>query len=490
LDAGSDVNATTNSHHAQTGSSPLMAALPSSYEIHVKKKKKTESLYIIKLLLSHACNINAQNWAGNTALHIAADRSDLQTISLLSENGANLHIRNNFGLTAFEEAIQPNIQRYDVATVLLLHGYDFHIIKPEVHPVISILKGFSTDKSRYFTTSKFTRKTLLGLLLHVVCLNAELEQEICRYLEHYKNIEPHDKYYFEQFLVMKTPSRLQEICRFVIRRAISTNILRGINRLPIAKGLKQFLAFNFDMDRNDPTKCFELTTAILENDEEQVKQLIADGIDLNFSLSHHTPLTEAALLGHSIFCTLLLENGAEVDLYDNTGMTALHIASSNGHQCVVEILLQYGACINKICKFEAENSVTKAAANGHFKTMIYLVENGGNPNVRTSDGRYVIHLAAATGSAEAIKILLARGITAESRDCDLNTPLHLAASRGLLYKNDEINFQDNLIDANFHESIRLLLSAGANRFATNHSNKTPAEVAAIYSDNSLAVLLK
>ena len=494
LDAGSNVNAKTNRLHPQTGSSPLMVALPSTYEINVKGKKKSESFHIIKLLLSHNCDINAQNWAGNTALHISSDRNDLATISLLSENGANLHIRNNFGLTAFEEAIQPNIQRYDVAALLLLNGYDIEVVKPEVHPLISILKGINHDKSKYFLTSKFTRNKLLELLLNVVCLNAELEHEIRRFLEISTDLASRDRYRFEQFLDINRPRNLQELCRFAIRRTVSTSLLSGIRSLPVAKGIKKFLAFGLDLNIHDPMKTFELTIAIKERNIQQIKQLISGGIDLNFSISRHTPLTEAALTGDSVTCALLLENGADVDWYDDTGMTALHLASSNGNQSIVELLLQYGANVNKSCQFEVENSVTLAAANEHFRTMIYLIENGGDSSVPTCDGRQAIHLAAASGNVEAIKTLIEHNISTETHDYDRNTALHIAASRGLLYRNASYNFRENSDSNSVHcvyqDSVRFLLNAGASKLATNRYNKTPADTAIYFSNYEIALMLK
>ncbi|XP_045175154.2 putative ankyrin repeat protein RF_0381 [Mercenaria mercenaria] len=363
LDAGSDVNITTNDLHPQTGRSPLMVALPSTYEINVNKKKKSEAIDIIKMLLSYGCDIDARDWAGNTAIHIAAERQDLHSIVLLAENGANLHIRNNYGFTAFEDAIQPNRQRYDVATLLLLYGYDIETMKPEPHPLISIIKGIHDTEAKYFLASTFTRKCLLELLLNVVNFDNELAEEMHVALRNCPNILPRDKFFLERFFEIERPRRLQDLCRFVVRKALGTSLIKGIRSLPVAKTVKRFLALDFDIDRIDPLRILELDNAIEEGEEQLAKELVASGIDLNFSFSEQTPLTKAARNGNAMLCALFLDNGAKVDLQDNVGVTAVHWAASNGHQSVEELLIKYGAEANESDVLNDENTTTKMATS-------------------------------------------------------------------------------------------------------------------------------
>ena len=65
--------------------------------------------------------------------------------------------------------------------------------------------------------------------------------------------------------------------------------------------------------------------------------------------SHHAlqdgraPLHLAALSGSEQVLALLLGAGADVNLTDNSGMTALHKAATLGHSRAVRLLLQRGA---------------------------------------------------------------------------------------------------------------------------------------------------
>lgn len=359
LEAGSDVNIKTNELHPQTRRTPLMAALPSIYEINFRNGKKSEALYIVKMLLSRECDVNARDWKGDTALHLAADQNDLHTVCLLAEHGADLHIRNNYGLTPFEDSVQPNKQRYSIATILLLYGYDIEKVPSEPHPLVSVVNGFIHPEAKYFPASRITRKMLLDLFYEVVHLNSDLKGKISECMKNCQKIAPDDVFCLRRFLKRNRLSSLQHLCRNVIRKALGSNVIRGIRQLPVARSIKQFLALNVDIDRHDPLKVMELNTAIKECDTEKVRQhLLNYQTDVNFSFSDQTPLTEAVSTGNFELCKILIESGAQVDLPDNMGMTALQSAFEKGHHFIATEMLKHARCLEKVSGFSSDNAVT------------------------------------------------------------------------------------------------------------------------------------
>jgi ankyrin repeat protein len=82
-----------------------------------------------------------------------------------------------------------------------------------------------------------------------------------------------------------------------------------------------------------------LCLAISKGDISTVKQIIAYGIDVNDTTYRGmTPLMYAAIYNQSEIAKLLLENGANLDMKDNSGRTALDHAKSSHSENVLEVL--------------------------------------------------------------------------------------------------------------------------------------------------------
>lgn len=82
--------------------------------LHVACAKGDHSM--AALLLNHGANINV-SCLGSTPLHEAAKNGDTDIVNLLIEQHADCNLKNNDGLTAFEEAL--NYGRMDIAEKLL-----------------------------------------------------------------------------------------------------------------------------------------------------------------------------------------------------------------------------------------------------------------------------------------------------------------------------------------------------------------------------------
>lgn len=65
-----------------------------------------------------------------------------------------------------------------------------------------------------------------------------------------------------------------------------------------------------------------------------------------------TPLHMAAAEGHAVIVELLVRSGADINAKDMLKMTALHWAAQHGHHSVAETLIKHGADVHSLSKFD------------------------------------------------------------------------------------------------------------------------------------------
>ena len=80
----------------------------------------------------------------------------------------------------------------------------------------------------------------------------------------------------------------------------------------------------------------------------------------------------------------------EVDIVDEAGWTPLIIASSAGHQDIVEMLVTKGANINAVTS-EGRSALLYAASKGREKIVEYLLSKGADPNKADKLGATPLH---------------------------------------------------------------------------------------------------
>ena len=96
---------------SEGGSTPLLSA---SGGHHFKDGS------ILRLLLEHGADINAQSRGGRTPLHWASTYKTLEAVRVLLENGADVEAKENAGKTALQEA--ADMGRDEVVKLLREHG--------------------------------------------------------------------------------------------------------------------------------------------------------------------------------------------------------------------------------------------------------------------------------------------------------------------------------------------------------------------------------
>lgn len=156
-----------------------------------------------------------------------------------------------------------------------------------------------------------------------------------------------------------------------------------------------------------------------------VQFLLEQGVDANGqSTTGCTPLHVAAEVGDLELVNMLLKFGADVELLDDEGKSALWYAASGGFDDLVKLFLDKGLDLNQRVVLMA------AARGGHLSTARILVDRGANVNATAAGLEITTALgwASEQGHTEMVQLLLSNGISTTLEDNQVS--LRAAAMRG------------------------------------------------------------
>ena len=115
----------------------------------------------------------------------------------------------------------------------------------------------------------------------------------------------------------------------------------------------------------------KLLSAIRKQDFDQVQVLVQSGANLDIQdTGGFSALSVATYHGYTHIVKYLCENGANVDLQDNNGFTALMYAADFNHEEIVRILISHKASLDIVNK-QGRNAFSYAKQN-HYKNIIKI----------------------------------------------------------------------------------------------------------------------
>ncbi|XP_041445873.1 protein phosphatase 1 regulatory subunit 12A isoform X2 [Xenopus laevis] len=230
-------------------------------------------------------------------------------------------------------------------------------------------------------------------------------------------------------------------------------------------------------------------------DRDEVRQLLTAGAPINgTNVDGLTALHQACIDENLEMVQFLVENGSNVNQPDNEGWTPLHAAASCGFVSIAQYLIANGASVaavnsegelpldvshesamEKLLKSEVKKQgvdpdvARREEEEVMLRDVRHWLNSGKAEDIRhPTTGATALHVAAAKGYTEVIRLLLQLGFDVDARDFDGWTPLHAATHWGQ------------------EDACRLLVEALCDMEVINKVGQTAIDVA----DESLETVLE
>ncbi|XP_072128043.1 protein phosphatase 1 regulatory subunit 12C-like isoform X2 [Mobula birostris] len=230
----------------------------------------------------------------------------------------------------------------------------------------------------------------------------------------------------------------------------------------------------------------EFLAACASGDARDAAEMLRGGAGVNCANADGISALHQACIDENLeMVEFLLAQNANVDQSDNEGWTPLHVAVSCGYSEIVECLINHGANIAAVnsdgqlpidlaeedymesllqAEITKQGIDVESARREEEDLMLQharqwlnsgKIEDVSHPKT----GANALHVAAAKGYIEVMRLLLQAGFSIAARDKDGWTPLHAAAHWGM------------------EDSCKLLVEHFCDMEALNNSGQTPFDVA-------------
>ncbi|KAL1490865.1 hypothetical protein ABEB36_011550 [Hypothenemus hampei] len=385
--------------------------------------------------------LRAASANGDTALHLAVRRKDIDMVRILVDYGTNVDIRNGEGQAPLHIAAAEGDEVlvkyfYGVrASAAITDNQDrtpMHLAAENGHAnIIELL----ADK---FKASIFERTKDGSTLMHIASLNGHAD---CAMMLFKKGVYLHmpNK---DGARSIHTAARYGHvgIINTLLQKGekvdVTTNVI-----IIIARGKLKETALHIAARVKDGEKC--------------ALMLLKSGAGPNIATHDgNTPVHVAAKYGNLQTLLLLLEDGGDPQYKNKKGETPLHLASRNCRPDVVTHLINYvkekkgeaaaSQYVNEVTENDESalhyvSTVTKAEVetpNSDREVIKLLLENGADVKLQTKQHETAFHLVASAGNNDVLLEMIAHMTPTDAQKA-LNrqnangwTPLLIASHKG------------------------------------------------------------
>ena len=400
---GADVN-----KHNKYGYTPL-----------IKACKENNKKYALALLERTYIEVNLVNNHGETALYWASEKGMLAVVEKLIEKGADVNIQNEDGYTALmkfwqanvalalleDDNINVNLKNKDGYTALHKASFLGNLLR-----MLAVVKKLIERGADVNAQDKDGRTALM-----IACQETTKYADVALALLEDDNIKVDlvDEY-GKTALDYASENRMTEVVKKLIERRADVNIqdengdtaLIGAckkNRVNVALALLEhpYIEVNLMNNNGETALGWAFKNGLLE----VVKKLIKRGADTNKQNDQgETMLMKSIFRKHTNVALALLEDdNIKVNLVTNKGETALHRASEKGMLEVVMELITKGADVNVQDEY-GFTALIVACANKHADVALALLERKDiEVDLEDKDGDTALDYASKNGTTEVVE---------------------------------------------------------------------------------------
>ncbi len=485
---------------------------------------------IVNLLISAGANINLQSKHEKTPLYVASEEGREAIVKLLVRNNADVNYLNGLNKTTAlyiasekgHEAIAELLIRNnaDVNHINRIDRTALYIASEKGHEaIVKLLVRNNASVNHinrfghaplYIASEKGHLKIVEFLIKHKADINQLTMGSTALYVASEKG--------------------QLEIVDLLLRKGIDTNLAGKGAQTPLyiasekgyLKIVKLLIQGGADVNLVDQFDKSPLHVASEKGHVSVVEYLISKGGNVNkINKMDTTPLYEALKNKHEGVASLLTSNGADVNLRKKDGSTLLHISRlmRRGNAAIIDQLIQRGANIDLV-NDKGRSALFVASQDGNIDAVHSLIQGGADVNLSDKLGLTPLHAACQRGLVEVAELLLTEGgARIDERAKDGSTPLHLASHQGhpktvelLIDKKANLEAMDNRHYTPLHlasavgggrlymvprndkkeeylEVVTFLIEAGANVDAVDKYGTTPIKNASYVGDLDIVKLL-
>lgn len=361
--------------------------------LHWAAKEKRSIM--MSTLLDHGANANAIDNEGTTPLHIVTEMNVPELATILLQNGANMEAKDKVLMTPLHRATMHGVD--DVVHLLISRKADFNakdrVGRTPLH--LAAKEGHELPSGEGWSSTAGIVTTLLKVGANVDELDRGLRSPL-----HWAAAGGHVNV-VQLLLDAHATVDLQD--------------RKGFYAADLAlKNGHESAAVIVEAAMTHKGQNLDLLDAARVGNRVIVAEALENGADINFKdTKSRAALHLASNNGHDgVVQTLLKFPLCEVDVRNEGGYTPLHLACRQGHAVVARMLLDHGAALDACDEKDEWTPLFEAlhqASDKHVEVIRILLQGGATVNAVSRNGMQPIHLAAEGGHVGALNFLLDHG---------------------------------------------------------------------------------